>query len=104
MPDKARYQPRELSEVEELLNAMAVRKAEEMLPRVESELPPGTPLTLSIARAAEVFDTSERQLRKLIKVPGFPALKVGGSIKILTFKALKWLEDQQGERIELPEE
>lgn len=101
MQDQARYPQGGLSELEVMLNSMARRMAEDMMPRVQSELPPGTPLVLSISRASDVFDISERQLRRLIKVPGFPVMKVGGSVKIPTYKAVKWFEANVGEVIEL---
>lgn len=101
MQNQARHRQENLTQLQALISDMAERQAEEMLPKVVSEIPPGTPLTLSIARATEVFDTSERTLRKLIKVPGFPVVKLGSTAKILTYKAMKWFEANQGETIDL---
>ena len=103
MQNQARHSEEGLNEVHALLMSLAERKADDMMPKVQSELPPDTPLTMSITRASKVFDTSETTLRRLVKVPGFPVVRLGSSVKVLTYKALKWLEANQGEVIDLPE-
>lgn len=51
------------------------------------------PAMLTVKDIKILFDIGQKQAYELVHTQGFPAVKVGTSIKIPKYLLLKWLED-----------
>ena len=81
---------------------IARQQIEEQTPTAVSPLPPGTPILATIKQFDELFNISSTNLQRLSRVPGFPAVRVGGSVRIIVFDALEWFRQYAGTKIDLP--
>lgn len=52
------------------------------------------PYTLTVRQAAEKLQISRQQMYKLCKQPGFPTIKLGGTIRVPVNGLQKWIEEQ----------
>lgn len=51
------------------------------------------PAMLSVMDIKKLFDIGKKQAYELVHTEGFPAVKIGASIKIPKHMLIKWLED-----------
>lgn len=51
-------------------------------------------LTYSVPEAAEVLGVSRSKMYELVKIQGFPTLKIGGRLLVSVKGLEKWIEEQ----------
>lgn len=63
---------------------------------------PNEPVTLTVAELAKYLNLGINATYRLVKQPGFPAIKIGEKRYLTPVKAVdKWLEEQTGKTVSL---